>query len=827
MDSGIEAKAKGADMWAGAVERRKAKELAKQRALESAQPQEPSSQPTEALSAEPRAIAGTAALPTAEKPKKAKKTKQAKQPKPVAQAPAAEPSAPALCELLLDAEQAQVSAATAAVPVAVPVTEPVAESAPIEPPPTAELESAEVPEASSDATVEAVDDTLAVAEAGADDSDDSDDSDDDEVEEIDSLDEDETTLELSANDQAFARIPAPLQGALVEKGYQQLTAVQLAVLDSDSLGRDLQVSSQTGSGKTVAIGILMAEKLIASLDETSSVRPQALVITPTRELAQQVQKELDWLFAKLRGLSVTVVTGGTSVAMERRELRCRPMVVVGTPGRLLDHIKSGSLSCAGVAQVVLDEADQMLDMGFREELEGILDSTPDERATHLVSATFPLGIQKLTHRYQKNPLHVEGTRLGKANEDIEHIAHLIHEQDRYAALVNLLLLAENERVLIFVNTRADTSGIAEALSRDGFPAMPLSGELQQAQRTRTLAAFRAGTAKVLVATDVAARGLDIADVNIVIQAATPIDSEIYIHRGGRTGRAGQKGRCVLLIPQRRERQLRRLLNEAGVQSNWCDVPTQQQVQKSLEKRASQRILDAIDDQAALVESDLEHARRLLAEREPERIIATLLRLTKPEGRSSAKEIGAAESNTRGWKHRERERGEQGQGGRFRSGAQSGFERFSVNWGFRGGATPQRLLAMICRRGGIKGQMVGAIEVNATETLFDVSTLVAGEFETHSRRIDPREPSLQIRRFEGNNSFQGGGRESYRGSSGGQSRPYGSGGYRGGARGGARGGSRGGGSYRGREQSGAREGGYGDSRSSWAGRGDVYRPGGRP
>ena len=629
----------------------------------------------------------------------------------------------------------------------------------------------------------------------------------------------ESKEELGSNNSFMALIPEPLRDALVHKGYDTLTTVQQAVLYPETKGRDLQVSSQTGSGKTVALGILIAEGLIQAVEAGTSERPLALVITPTRELAAQVQKELNWLYAKARGLNVVVCTGGTSVGMERRNLERGPAIVVGTPGRLLDHISSGALKCEGIAQVVLDEADQMLDMGFREELEGILERTPEERSTHMVSATFPAGIQKLAHRYQKNPVQVEGTRLGEANADIEHVAHLLFEPDRYAALVNLLLLTENERVLIFVNTRADTTDMAEALTKDGFSAMPLSGELVQAQRTRTLSAFRSGAVKVLAATDVAARGLDIPDVGLVIQAATPMDSEIYIHRSGRTGRAGQKGRCVLLVPARRERRLKRMLNDAGVDSNWCDIPTKEQVEKSLSKRARARLFEAIDDDSSLQEEDLAYAQKLVEERDPARVIATLLRFAKPESQCGAREIEPAQSFTRGWKHKERERmsapGDQrsSSGGRSDSRG-SDFVRFNVTWGFREGANPQRLLAMVCRRGDITGRMVGSIDLGPTDSSFEVSASEADHFEQRASQSDPREPNVCIARGMGNaqpagrpSTPQRGGYQAAGAGNRSQGGGYGGGGYQG-RGGGDR--SQGGGGYRG--GGGQREGGYDRARS---------------
>ncbi|MDP6386643.1 MAG: DEAD/DEAH box helicase, partial [Planctomycetota bacterium] len=336
----------------------------------------------------------------------------------------------------------------------------------------------------------------------------------------------------------FRAVPASLRGALESRGFTELTPVQEAVLAAEADGRDLQISSQTGSGKTVALGFVLAPALS---NERVGRGPQALIIVPTRELAAQVCEELRWLLQDLKDTQVISVTGGTPVYRDRQTLARKPRVLVGTPGRLLDHIKSGTLQLGGVRELVLDEADQMLDMGFREDLEAILDATEEPRRTHMVSATFPDAALRLAKRYQHNPFSIEGTRLGAANENITHEGYLVRHGERYDALVHLLLQAEGERVLVFVERRLEALEVAERLADDGFAAQPLSGELVQAQRDRTLAAFRSGRAPVLVATAVAARGLDVPDVGLVIHSTPPLNSEIYTHRSGRTGRAGKQG----------------------------------------------------------------------------------------------------------------------------------------------------------------------------------------------------------------------------------------------------------------------------------------------
>lgn len=554
--------------------------------------------------------------------------------------------------------------------------------------------------------------------------------------------------------EAFVGVPAPLREAMRRRGFSDLTAVQRAVLEADLDDRDLRISSQTGSGKTVALGLVLAKALAAG--PRARRAPTALVITPTRELAAQVQKELEWLLENIDDAAVDVVTGGTSVSMERKRLARTPRVVVGTPGRLLDHMKGGALDCGGITQLVLDEADQMLDMGFREELEAILDGMPSERRTHLVSATFAPEVRRLADRYQKDPVFVQGTKLGAANEDIEHVAYIARFHERYDALVNLLLMAQAEsepdteaaRTLIFVRTRADTAEVAEQLLRDGFQAQPLSGDLPQAQRTRTLEGFRSGRVPLLVATDVAARGLDVPEVATVVHLDPPTDSEVYTHRSGRTGRAGRKGRSVILVPPQTQRRVQRLLSDAKVTVSWRDVPTADKVRRAFLKQTRRSLHAALTTEVAPEQAHLDYAARLLEEHDPVRLVATLLARTELEPPCEPRELSPgrpdprsmAQGAPRGARDRWAPPSEP------RSGPEGGFVRFFINYGGRQGAAPNRILALVCRRGGIDGNAVGSIDIRDNGTTFDVRSDVAVQFEAAAQRPDPREPKLRIERY---------------------------------------------------------------------------------
>jgi ATP-dependent RNA helicase DeaD len=595
----------------------------------------------------------------------------------------------------------------------------------------------------------------------------------------------------------FALLPAPIRAALERRGFEALTPVQEAVVSARSEDRDLRISSQTGSGKTVAIGFALADHFLAppphsphELREEQTPRvdpaevasgkpcpprgprnasrqdpraggrtadgkahPTALVIVPTRELAAQVREEIAWLYADLDGLRVEVVTGGTSIMNERRALSRGPRLVVATPGRLLDHIRNGAIATDAIAHVVLDEADQMLDMGFRDELDAIVETLPKTRRSHLVSATFPRGVVELARRFQDDALVLEGTRLGESNADIQHIGYAIKRHESYSALVNILLMAEGERCLLFVNRRVDATDLAEKLARDGFGAAPFSGELAQAQRTRTLSSFRNGTLPILVSTEVAARGIDVPGIASVIHVDPPRAADTYTHRSGRTGRAGQRGRSILLVTPNDLNRVERMLRYAKIDLSWQPIPTPAKVNKALRKRA-RRKLHAMLDGHSPEESQWIYAKSLLEDRDPVQVVATLLDLTKSETVCEPMPVVGFDptkprSGNRGdrFDRGERPRKNDRERGRAERPDANAFTRFFVSWGEQSGATASRLLSQVCRRGGIKSHQVGAIEVAARVSFVSVANEVAEAFEAKALRPDARDPGIVIKRAE--------------------------------------------------------------------------------
>jgi ATP-dependent RNA helicase DeaD len=552
----------------------------------------------------------------------------------------------------------------------------------------------------------------------------------------------------------LARVPEVVATAIRERGFAELSSVQRAVLDAESDGRDLRISSQTGSGKTVAIGLALSRELVGNAQQAASAPkdrrgPRVLVLVPTRELAMQVRDELRWLFAGVRGLGVEVVMGGTSTGVERRALSRGPGIVVGTPGRTLDHVKTGALVCDGVAHVVLDESDRMLDMGFREELEAILGMLPKERRSHLVSATFPSGVRKLADRFQRNALHVEGTRLGAANQDIEHVAHVVGRHDSYATLVNLLLVNEGGRCLVFVERRVDVSALAERLSGDGFPVQSFSGDLPQAQRTRTLSAFRAGTIKTLVSTDVAARGIDVPDIELVVHVDMPDNADTYVHRSGRTGRAGRAGRSVLLVPARARRQVARVLEIARIQVEWKPAPSAAKVNRLLRKHFRQQLHVRLAAEEPPTQQQVDYAKGLLDGRDPAAVVALLLEMAQPTPAREPMEVSEPSTHEAADTRAERRTAE-------------GFVRFRINWGESSGAAVNRVLGHVCRRGDIRSALIGAIKIGPNDSTFEVDASVATQFEKLAQRPDRRDPKLRIVRAGGQSGLVGRGPQAGRG-----------------------------------------------------------------
>ncbi len=544
---------------------------------------------------------------------------------------------------------------------------------------------------------------------------------------------------------SFPATHPALARALADRQYTQPTDVQTAVAAPEAQGRDLLVSAQTGSGKTVAFGLAMAGRVLGDAERLPRAEaPRALIIAPTRELALQVQRELVWLYAETGARIVTCV-GGMDARAEARALDQGAHIVVGTPGRLRDHLERRRLDLGSLDVVVLDEADEMLDLGFREDLEVILDATPEERQTLLFSATMPREIEALAESYQRDRMRIETLRRNEQHSDIEYLAVKVAPFDVENAVVNLLRFHEAAGAIVFCSTREAVKRMHARLLERGFAAVALSGELTQAERSSALQALRDGRARVLVATDVAARGLDIADLTLVIHADLPNDPETLLHRSGRTGRAGKKGLSVLVVPFNRRRRAEMLLGRARLKVAWGVPPAPEAIRaRDLERFLAERMFTdgASEDEADLV-------KRLTETHAADAVALALVRmhraglpapeeLAEDKGPPPRREFGRererrSDDRRESGADRARPRLERRDGGERERRQEGGPDRdrpmtwFRLSIGRERNADPRWLLPIICKAGKVSKSDVGAIRILDRETRFEITAELSDAF----------------------------------------------------------------------------------------------------
>jgi len=407
----------------------------------------------------------------------------------------------------------------------------------------------------------------------------------------------------------FSELITPaLAQALAARGITELSPIQEQSLPLTLAGRDVIGRARTGTGKTLAFSLPVATRLEA--DRTYGRAPRAIVLAPTRELAKQVAAEFEQSAAHL---SILTVYGGAAYSPQEKALQRGVDVVVGTPGRVIDHIERRNLDLTQVQIVILDEADEMLSVGFADAIETILSTVPEDRQTMLFSATLTDGVQRIARKYQRDPAVVdlvgEGRGASQAAQTVEHIAIKVGRV-RTRVLADLLTVYNPERAIVFTRTKREADELAIELIHRGIEAEALHGDLAQSQRERALGAFRAGRVRVLVATDVAARGLDIPEVDLVVQYHMPNDTEAYVHRSGRTGRAGRTGTAVVLYGDRENRELRNLERETGVKFTPRSVPTPKEVREASARTAANSVRHV---DAEIASSFKDEAERLFAE----------------------------------------------------------------------------------------------------------------------------------------------------------------------------------------------------------------------
>jgi len=361
--------------------------------------------------------------------------------------------------------------------------------------------------------------------------------------------------------------------ALDELGFENPTPIQEKTIPHLlSEEQDLIGFAQTGTGKTAAFGLPVIQKI-----DTDSKKTQAIILSPTRELCVQIAKDLDNYSKYTKGLSVAAVYGGASIDQQVRSLNKGAQIVVGTPGRTLDLIKRKKLKLSTVRFLILDEADEMLTMGFKDDLDAILEGTPDDKQTLLFSATMPKEIAAIAKKYMKDAIEISAGKKNIGAENVNHVYYMVNARDRYLALKRIADINPKIYGIVFCRTRRETKEVAEKLMADGYNADALHGDLSQAQRDYVMNRFRVKNLQLLVATDVAARGLDVTDLSHIINYNLPDDLEVYIHRSGRTGRAGKKGVCLTIIHSRETGKIKMIQKKVGKPFEHAPVPSGKEI----------------------------------------------------------------------------------------------------------------------------------------------------------------------------------------------------------------------------------------------------------
>ena len=380
-----------------------------------------------------------------------------------------------------------------------------------------------------------------------------------------------------------------VQSAIDDMGFAEATPIQSEAIPHLLKGHDLIGQAQTGTGKTAAFGIPLLESIDCETREVA-----AIVLCPTRELAIQVAEELRKLAKYKKSLRITTIYGGDSIQRQLKELKAGPQVVVGTPGRVMDHLQRKTLRLDHIQMAVLDEADEMLNMGFREDIENVLNQMPETRQTVLFSATMPRPILEIAKRFQKNPIHVKVVKEELTNASIDQIYYDIPVQAKEAVIARLIEYYDLQRVIVFANMKKTVDDLTEGLNLLGISAKAIHGDLNQNQRNAVLTAFRGGAVNVLVATDVAARGIDVSSVDGVFNYDLPYDAEYYVHRIGRTGRAGKLGKSFSFVTGRNDRyRLRDIEDFSKVRIDRHNVPTVQDLAKRQQAKLWEKVTETL------------------------------------------------------------------------------------------------------------------------------------------------------------------------------------------------------------------------------------------
>ena len=554
-----------------------------------------------------------------------------------------------------------------------------------------------------------------------------------------------TTIESSTPESGFAGFgfSEALLKTLADKGYSDPSPIQKAAFPELMLGRDLVGQAQTGTGKTAAFALPLLERL-----QSGQKSPQALVLAPTRELAMQVADSFKAYAAGHPHLKVLAVYGGSDFRSQISALRRGVDVVVGTPGRVMDHMRQGTLDTSGLRSLVLDEADEMLRMGFIDDVEWILDQLPEERQVVLFSATMPPEIRRLSKRYLKDPAEVTIRTKDQEGRRIRQRAITVPMPHKLEALQRVLDACGGEGVIIFARTKAITLTVAETLEAGGHQVAVLNGDVPQNQRERTVERLRSGSIDILVATDVAARGLDVDRIGLVINYDMPFDSEAYVHRIGRTGRAGRTGEAVLFVTPRERRFISNLERATGQPIEPMEVPGNTAINQGRLDRLHKRLTDAAQqprtnaEEAALLQELLQRIGTEL-QLSPEQLAYAALSLAV--GPESFLRQQGDDDWIRNNQRRDRERGERRERRNDRPARppEDNMQRYRVEVGHRDRVKPGNLVGAIAGETGLQGRLIGRIQIFDNHSLVDLPKGMPEDVFNNLRRLKVMNRELQI------------------------------------------------------------------------------------
>ncbi|CAK6694845.1 ATP-dependent RNA helicase DeaD [Cyanobium usitatum str. Tous] len=566
--------------------------------------------------------------------------------------------------------------------------------------------------------------------------------------------------------------------ALEAVGYQEPSPIQKAAIPELMLGRDLVGQAQTGTGKTAAFALPM----LAALDPDQR-KPQVLVLAPTRELALQVAEAFNGYASHLPGVRTLAIYGGADFRDQIHQLKRGVQIVVGTPGRVMDHMRQGTLDLSSLRALVLDEADEMLRMGFIDDVEWVLEQLPEQRQVVLFSATMPPEIRRISQKYLNAPAEITIKQKAADATRIRQRFLMVHAPHKQAALERVLEAETSEGVIIFARTKAITLTVAESLEQHGYDVAVLNGDVPQAQRERTIERLKSGQVDVLVATDVAARGLDVERISLVINYDIPFDSEAYVHRIGRTGRAGRSGDAILFLTPRERRFLGGMERAVGKPIEEMEVPSNATINQNRLDRMRTKLTNCLQTPASS-----EQERALLSEilqrvaqeqgSSPEQLALAALELSlvgKPlllQGEENFQQVrqngpgrdGGRDSGRDGGRDFGRDRGRGREMGREvgrdlgRGAAPRGerpvgppedhMERFRVELGWRDRIKPGNIVGAIANEAGLNGRSIGRIQIFDTHSTVDLPKGMPEDVFQGLRQLRVMNKPLQLSRFQG-------------------------------------------------------------------------------